>query len=445
MELNKHPLEPNPRNLSPAGANDQVYLTIQIGNGQIGGSKVFVGEQQLAKGNLTQPTLLGNASELQNKDIVVTTNVLDVNHFTNMCVITTSFMTQENVVLFSKIDNGEAPDSGVASFKGVYRLTIMTLIAIFGIFISPELINAQNATDKIALQSLETPASPGLILLDKAPSSIERPTTPQGFGVGVLGLLTGTGGAMEFAPFWLTNHEKLTAQKMYENRFPILYNLSISAATLKKDTSSYLATGLRTRLFQSYNPTTLAALADVKSKLEMALAELDPEKPDFKNIEKLQKQYAKLIESPILTIDFAAAIGGGSISNSFDDVAINRWSSWMTLNWRPKGNDFYVTAVGRYIKNDKFEKYRGNVSLVDVGARLNYDINKLCISVEYLQRFNMTQSSGADYRLAAIGSYQLSDKVYIVTTFGKNFTSVDNIIALAGFNFGMSNAKVKAF
>src|SRR5690606_17014474 len=125
------------------------------------------------------------------------TIVLDVNQFTNMCVITTSFLNQENKVLFTKIDKGESPEGGLAIFLGKYSLSILLCFLLsFGF----GELKAQNSSDDISFKNLETPSSPGFILLDNTPSSIERPTTPQGFGVSVLGLFQGTGGAIEFAP-----------------------------------------------------------------------------------------------------------------------------------------------------------------------------------------------------------------------------------------------------
>lgn len=438
MEIKEHQLEPNPRVLEESKNSDEIYISIEIGNGQIGGSKVSQNEKLLAKGRLTEPTFIGNSSDLKDSEIEVETNILDVNSFTNMCVLTTTFYNQENQVLFTRIDKGEAPENGIASFKGRYIINLLS-IAFFFLF-TTSILFAQNTTNDIKFQNLETPSSPGFILLDNAPSSIERPTTPQGFGVSVLGFFQGTGGAMEFAPFWLATHPKLTAEKMYKNKFPILYNFSISAATVKSDSSNYVAGGFRTRLFQTFGTSNIGKLDAIKSELENALADLDLEK-----IKKLQTDYSNLISKPIFTIDLAAAIGAGSVTNSFSDIELNRWAAWMSFNYRPKGNDFYITALTRYINNEKFEEYTITADLLDVGTRLNYDINKFCISLEYLQRLDFTSKSYSDYRLAAIGSYQISENFFITSTFGKNFTDVNNIIAMAGVNFGFSRTKIKAY
>ncbi|MBE5321086.1 hypothetical protein IM793_18110 [Pedobacter sp. MR2016-19] len=439
MEIKKYQLEPEVRQFNGIAEQDKIFLSIQIGNGQIGGSKVMLDAQQLAKGNLTQHTFIGDSNNLINKEIEIETNVLDVNQFTNKCVITTTFLNQDNKILFTKIDIGEAPENGIASFNGKYRLMLL-LFLLFIFSFNTNKVSAQSVSDKITFQNLETPSSPGFVLLDKTPSSIEKPTTPQGFGVSVLGLLQGKGGAMEFAPFWLVNHPKLSAEKMYKNKMPVLYNFSISAATVKTDTVSYIAGGIRTRLFQSYNKGIINRLDSIKTKIEDALADLDTTK-----IKVLQKMYAGLLENPIFTIDVAGAIGGGSNTNSFHDAKINRWAAWLSFNWRPKGDNFYITALTRYMNNEKFEDYTAKADLLDIGTRLNYDILNICVSLEYLQRFNLSKNNDSDNRIAIIGSYKLSDNIYFTTTFGKNFSETNNIIALAGINFGISKSKIKAF
>ena len=439
MDIKEHLLQPNPRHLEGLETQDEIYITIEIGNGQIGGSKVTQGDKVLSKGRMTDPTFIGNYAELKNHIIDVQTNILDVNSFTNMCVLTTTFYNQNNKKLFTKIDKGEASENGIASFKGTYILNFV--IVFFFLFCSSPLALAQNSVNELNFQDLATPSSPGFILLDTAPSAIERPTTPQGFGVSVLGFFQGTGGALEVAPFWLMTHPKLTAEKMYKNKIPILYNFSISAATIETDSSNYVAAGFRTRVFQSYSKTNSAKLDSIRGELEMALADLN----DTVKIMELLPYYLGLIEKPVFTVDVAAAIGGSTMTNSFKDLDLNRWAAWCSFNYRPNGNDFYLTALARYINNNKFEEYTAEADLVDLGARLNYDINKFCISIEYINRIDSSNNEASAYRLAAIGSYQISKNFYLTSTFGKNFSDVDNIIALAGINFGFSQTKLKAY
>lgn len=441
MEYKEHQLEPNPRPLNGFGHQDDIYLSIEIGNGQEGGNKVTSENKIIARGNLSQPTFIGNYSELAGKEINIETIVLDVNQFTNMCVITTSFLNQENKVLFTKIDKGESPEGGLAIFLGKYSLSILLCFLLsFGF----GELKAQNSSDDISFKNLETPSSPGFILLDNTPSSIERPTTPQGFGVSVLGLFQGTGGAIEFAPFWLMTHPTLTGKKMYETKFPLLQNLSISAATIKTDSSNYLAGGFRTRIYQKYSKGQDDKLNKIRDEITDELSR-GRDSLDFKKIAELRQNYVNVTQKPVFNIDVAAAFGSVSLTNSFDDLEFSRWAAWLSLNFRPKGDDFYFTVLTRYLNNENFKEYNTTADLVDIGTRLNYDISKFCISLEYLQRMNFTSNTYDDYRIAVIGSYKLTDNLFITSTFGKNFTNVNNIIALAGINFGFSKDKTKAY
>lgn len=438
MEINEHALQPNPRNVNTDSPSDEIYLSIKIGNGQIGGNRVTCNNEQLVKGNLTEPTFIGKYNSLSGKEIEVQTNVLDVNSFTNRCVISTTFINQDNKILYSKMDNGDAPENGVASFTGKYMLRFtLLLLLFFSPFISLKLL-AQSNVNEIEMSHLETPSSPGLILFDEAPSSIEKPTTPQGLGLSVLGLGQ-NGGALEFAPFWLKDHPELNAKALYMDKSPILSHLSISIASINSDDQNYFAGGIRTRLFQTYGQQE-TLLDDLITQIEDALSD-----GDFDQVAILGKAYTNTLEKPVFNIDLAAAIGISSLSNSFEDLTLNRWAVWTSFNWRPHGDDFYFTLLARYLYHDINSEGMNEVDYLDSGIRLNYDISKFTLSLEWIQRSNFTQDSFNGYRVAAVGSYKLTDNFFLTTTVGKNFSEVNNIIALAGLNFGFSRKNIRAF
>ena len=439
MEIKNYDLAPNPRTVDTESSQDEIYVSIKIGNGQIGGNKISSNGELLAKGNLTEPTYIGNSSTLSDKEIEIETNVLDVNAFTNRCIITTSFFNQNNNKLYSEIDKGDAPENGVASFKGKYVIKfIIALICLLSI--SQQYVTAQSFSEEIVFNKLETPSSPGLILYDETTSSIEKPTTPQGLGISLLGLGQ-NGGALECAPFWLTDHPDLTANDMYMNKTPLLSHLAVSIASAKSDTLSFISGGIRTRLFQSYGEK-VKDLDSYKSQLEELL--VDPVQNN-EEIDSLRKAYVKHTQNPIFSIDLAAAIGGSSTANTYDSLNLNRWAVWLSFNLRPKGDDFYITLITRYINNEEYIETNIEADLIDLGARLNYDISKVTVSLEYIHRMNFTSEIFDDYRLAVIGSYQLADNIFVTSTIGKNFTNVNNIIALAGLNFGFSQKKFKAY
>lgn len=436
METINYDLKPDLRTVKTESSDDEIYLTIKIGNGQIGGNKVSSNGNLLAKGNLTEHTYIGNNETLVNKTVEIETNILDVNTFTNRCVITTSFFNQNNIELFSSVDKGDAPENGVASFKGKYIVNFV-LILFFICSLFTQKVLAQTPAKELEFDKFETPTAPGLILFDETPSSIEKPTTPQGLGLSLLGLGQ-NGGAIEFAPYWLIDHPDLSAKDMYTEKSTIISHFAISVATVKTDTLSFLSAGVRTRILQSYGKS-ISTLDVIKSEIELALSDGEIDKAD-----SLRQKYVDILEKPVFNLDAALALGGSSMSNSFNDLELNRWAAWLTFNFRPKVEDFNFTLLTRYINNEKYKGANIQADLIDLGTRLNYDISKFTISLEYVHRMNLTSEIFNDYRLAAIAGYKLTDNLYITSTLGKNFSDVNNIIALAGINFGFSKKKVKA-
>ena len=163
MEITKFDLTPDPREIEVSSPDSHIYVTIVIGNGQIGASKIKDGDTYLAKGDLSTLTSLGKAADLKDKTLDFRTNVLDVNQSTNKCIISTEIIDENKKVLYSKMDNGEAPADGIASFVGSYVVRITALLLVLFL----------NATDfafsqsDLSFQNMQTPASPGFILLDQ--------------------------------------------------------------------------------------------------------------------------------------------------------------------------------------------------------------------------------------------------------------------------------------
>jgi hypothetical protein len=118
MEQKTTPLLPDPRIITDTGT--QLFLTITIGNGQIGGNYVKVNGQLVAKGDLSKLHLVGSIADLHGKTINVQTNVMDVNALTDTCIITSTFTNESGIKLFTKTDQDQAPPSGVLSFIGNY-------------------------------------------------------------------------------------------------------------------------------------------------------------------------------------------------------------------------------------------------------------------------------------------------------------------------------------
>ena len=95
--------------------NADVFLTITIGNAQIGGSSVkFNNSPNVGKGDI-ENLKLGKGSDLVGKTLEVTTNILDSNEQTNGVVVTYFFSacTPPATVFSDKVDN----DGDIFSFE----------------------------------------------------------------------------------------------------------------------------------------------------------------------------------------------------------------------------------------------------------------------------------------------------------------------------------------
>jgi len=144
---------------------------------------------------------------------------------------------------------------------------ICTIIAIILIqFVWAQDTNPEKKEMEISFNNLEVPNTPAFILLDEAPTSIQRPNSTRAFALdliqdvtedGVLGNL-----AVEVTPFWMIQHTHMTPEKYYgiktqedgsvsQNFFSKLRLASVSAAYMKSaDSITNISIGVRTTLFE---------------------------------------------------------------------------------------------------------------------------------------------------------------------------------------------------
>ncbi|MCX6246146.1 MAG: hypothetical protein NTW10_00295 [Bacteroidetes bacterium] len=98
------------------------------------------------------------------------------------------------------------------------RRTILTFLAAF---LLVPFLNAQDASTKeIKLEDLQVPNSPAFILLDVAPTAIEKPATAKAFTTSILNSVAENNGipqnyGLEFTPFWFIKHPNFNAFKYY--------------------------------------------------------------------------------------------------------------------------------------------------------------------------------------------------------------------------------------
>lgn len=97
------------------GSNSDIFLTITVGNAQIGGSIVRFGDSSIIGKGEIENLNLGKGSELFGKTLQVMTNILDVNEQTNGIVVTYFFSScmPPAVSFFDRVDN----DGDIFSFE----------------------------------------------------------------------------------------------------------------------------------------------------------------------------------------------------------------------------------------------------------------------------------------------------------------------------------------
>lgn len=431
MKYNEYPLKPDPRTITLKADSEDIYLQIFVGNGQSGGSLLVINNTEIPAGDLTNKFLVVDRASAEHTTLQVITNVLDINWQTDNCVITTKFTDQTGHTLYEKVDKGKAEPGGVASFTGNYIFRLLLLLVLIGNFALPT--SAQNSD--ITFEDLEMPSAPGFILYDETPEAIERPTTPQGLAVTGLNAFQ-TGGAFEFSPYWLVDHANFSASRVTQSKMPVLSQLSLSIAYINQDTVGHVGFGAKTRLFQVYGNAQKDSLNAILSEIPLILS-ARPEDIDTNRLFELKDRYSKLAKNPVLVFDLAAAYGGSSLTNSFSDLQSDKWGVWLSASFRPKGDDFYVSGLLRLGQSIATEVDTEEIVL-DYGARLNYDLNNLTISGEFLNRSYSNNTASNYQRYSLIGAYKITEGLFFTGSIGKNFEETNNLFVLGGVNFGFS-------
>ena len=346
------------------------------------------------------------------------------------------------------------------------------------------------AQSKLALEDLQMPTSPAFILLDVAPSSIERPTTTKAFTTVILNSINENNGipenyAVDFAPYWFFKHKNLSAIKYWgfkstdgkykETPFSQARFGNVSAAAIRSnipidslETQKYVnnvAIGFRTTIFQIRGSEAVKDLVDLNAKHKEHLKDLmkDPTIPkhELANIiaeDKKLLMYVTEIQSvlnrkPLFAIDLAAA-GSWSINNNdFKSIESNRMGAWLTFSYSKslnkkakliKDNYLNIYATARVLNDNNYLNEEGKIttaSMSDFGGKLEFELDRFSLSYEYLMRYNLSESKQQTYRSSGAINYRASDQFLISAAFGKNFGSTNNLITQISINWGLNSKK----
>ncbi len=348
------------------------------------------------------------------------------------------------------------------------------------------------SNDTLTLKDLEIPNSPGFILLDKAPSAIERPNSSKAFTLSVINSFKENNGipnnyAVEFSPFWYIKHPNMSALKYagFNNLFSKIDEFSVSFAyvttydSLNSTPVNNISVGLRTNLISvrsakdinDLNEANVEAVKSLKSimiglieaKIIYPLPvdstdEWKKKKKDYDSLEKAftENYYLRQAKSkynlleimkrkPVFAVDFALGYSCFFLDNNFSSNHFGRAGAWMTANYSGSldndGTYFNCYLLGRYLHDRLTMANNEYVKLLDLGGKLEFEIKNLSIGYEYIYRINDKEKT---FRSNGIIKYKISNELYLTTALGKNFGSSNNLISLIGLNWGLSTGKEKA-
>lgn len=288
------------------------------------------------------------------------------------------------------------------------------------------------------------PTSPGFVILDKAPASIEKPTDPKAFGITVLNAVKKSEGAVDITPFWLWDHPKLDFWKSINNKTPFLQTLNVSAAGSQSDTGSFLSLGIRGHLFRIYSERQLKAIDGKLRELESVLS-LTAEELDEAQVRQVGKELSALRSQPTFSLELAAAMAGYSPGNRFATLGNYRYGAWLNARWQPGWKaPLSLVGVARYTRAPGGNEVSvSDSAFLDFGLGLSYANERFDIQFEYVKRRDVSNNMSYE-RSALISNYRVFDNLYLVGTLGKNFNNVEDILVLFGVKFGVSREKVKA-
>ncbi|MBN8688073.1 MAG: hypothetical protein J0M10_13695 [Chitinophagales bacterium] len=312
--------------------------------------------------------------------------------------------------------------------------------------------------------------------------------------------------ALEFAPFWLFKTPGMNIYKFNgietddegnfkkQHIFSGLRSTSISLGSIFKDSSktipvdvNYLAYGIRANLINIRSKKILQEvtkrIVDINTRLSEAITNLNgctkftPGTPEYLKCfgESLSKslkndslmkiyraEYVSLATiRPLFSADLAFASSTAFGNNIYSNHHVYRTGAWLTLALsKPlaKSSDInkqlksrnYINAYGMLRRMNSnttkdFSQFTKN-RLLDLGGRIEIELDKVSFSVETIRRNDQDNKNLNTGKTVGIIQYRISETLYFLGTFGKDFEKVNNLIALFGINWGFgSNALFQKF
>lgn len=326
--------------------------------------------------------------------------------------------------------------------------------------------------DSLRLNELRTPTSPAFVILGVEPTSIERPTTPRAFALGLLSAPGGAGGvipenyAAEVAPYWMRAHPDLTFAE-YTRPSPLqsfLQTFSISLATTVlatgADSTTGVGVGIRATPLMGRPPRQLRLLSDSLRVVQRALLDLSDEMDAARTSADSQRirtqmtareTQSRAVSAAIralpedervgLHLHFAGALAGHYPRNDFSAGQIGRAGVWGTVTYRTESPRIDMIGLARWLRDET----EAEQNAVDLGFRGVFRFNRLSASAEWVNRAaaELAEGAGADAggfadgrRVVGLLEYRATDDLFVTFSFGQDFANAGDdrepLVAILG-------------
>ncbi len=368
---------------------------------------------------------------------------------------------------------------------------ITVLVLFYSVLFTAQTDNQTFTFDAV---NLEIPNAPAFVLLDAAPTTIQRPNSSRALGISLIQDIANDGIlddiSVEVTPFWMTRSLKRSALSFYgidknlkQYPFSKLKLASISAAYVKSpDSIINISMGARATVFELKRKSDIIDYYDTYTEIEKLTTkildfqdeyeETHPE-PDCENDgtdsnctkqwevynnglinflqEKIKERAGKygytskmqeiINRKPAFALDVAVAYNQRFSEDHFNDNGFGRFGVWGTAAAsvfldQSKFNYLNIYGFVRYLKGERqtFAMVDNNYNAIDLGIKAELEFKKLVVGYEYINRSGDLES----YRSAGNIKYQAFENIFLTGSFGNNFSGQDDLITLFGVQWGLN-------
>lgn len=366
---------------------------------------------------------------------------------------------------------------------------------ILGIFLMPTILSfAQQSeiNDSISIEDLAIPNSPALMLLDKAPSSIDNPINAKALIVSIANSIDDDAKiplnyGVEFSPLWYLRNTNMNVYKFAGinetndkvNIFSELRNASVSVGfssnqdTLTNMNINNVSYGARANLItirqKNYSKRVKKHIESIQNELinfsekkDRPIFDIENEtweeyrKKDekwfSKNVKTLKSNKDSLqniiTEKPLFLLSIAYGKNTVFDNNDFTTNRFGRSAIWSTasssLKLTKSNNKYlniYVMARNIMDPGEIVNEEITKTSKFDIGSKIELELNDLILSYEYVHRSREDNSNTV--RSSGLVKYKVNDDLAITGSFGRNFGDENNLISFLGLNWGFQNSVQK--